>query len=356
MDCKGCYNLLFDIVHIYHYNLLQFEDFILSSSRVMNYQFAQDKLYTMHDGVISIADITKYQGGFLTIIAHQINEELIANVQSIASKYAVDFAFIAPFHYCNNEVLMAKTNTYNAELNQELKKYAEPHVDIVHVARLPTLDKVGVIILDMDSTCIQIECIDEIARAYGVGQQIAEITSQAMHGLLDFKQSLRKRVSLLKDAPVTILEDLRNRLPIMPGFPELVRLLQQHNWYVAIASGGFMPFVNKLKEDFNLTLVRANTFEIDGDHLTGGLVGEIVDSSVKVATLHELIAQYHLDPLQSIAIGDGANDLPMINEAGIGFAIHAKPIVREKAPATINNFGLDAAACIMEGATRIQRL
>ena len=177
-----------------------------------------------------------------------------------------------------------------------------------------------------------------------------------MHGLLDFKQSLRKRVGLLKGAPAQILWDLRDRLPIMPGFPELIHLLQFHGWKTAIASGGFMTFVNRLKEEFKLTLVRANTFRIVDNHLTGELEGDIVDSSVKVETLNELLEKYGIPAAQSIAIGDGANDLPMINAAGIGFAIHAKPIVREKAPATINNFGLDAAACLLKGAELIDRI
>ena len=242
--------------------------------------------------------------------------------------------------------MIAVTDRYSEELNRAFKAFTGD-ADVIHVKNIPDLSKPGVILLDMDSTCIQIECIDEIAKAYGVGKQISEITSMAMHGKLDFKQSLRKRVGLLKYAPVSILDKIRNSLPIMPGFPELIRLLQSKGWKTAIASGGFMPFVNKLKEDFGLDLVRANTFEIEGDHLTGGLIGEIVDSTVKVATLHELCAKYDIPKEQSIAVGDGANDLPMINESGLGFAIHAKPIVREKATATINTLGLDAIVCVL---------
>jgi phosphoserine phosphatase len=327
----------------------------IKNELLINYELPKDTLYFLKDNTIESQEKLVFDGGYIVIISDSISIDLLRDVNNKAKEYAIDLAFMSPFNFCNNEVLIAKTSNYSAELNQELKKYTGK-TDVVHVRFLPTLDKEGVIVLDMDSTCIQIECIDEIAKQYGVGKEISEITSLAMHGHLDFKQSLRKRVSLLKDAPVSILENLRNKLPIMPGFPELVNLLQAYNWKIAIASGGFMPFVNKLKEDFNLTMVRANTFEIEGDHLTGGLIGEIVDSTVKVATLHELCDTFGISREQSIAIGDGANDLPMICAAGIGFAIHAKPIVREKAPATINNFGLDAAACILEAATRINRI
>lgn len=312
-------------------------------------------LYTLSNDTLFKANPSLFQGGFLVIISHKICGELLKKIDAIAQKYQVQCAYLKPFTFCGNEVMIAKTASFNQELNQELKEYQDK-VDIVHVKDIPSLQQEGVILLDMDSTCIQIECIDEIARAYGVGEEIARITSEAMHGKLDFKTSLRKRVSMLKGAPVQILEDLRNNLPIMPGFKELVALLQSHNWKVAIASGGFMPFVNKLKEDFNLTLVRANTFEIVDNHLTGGLIGDIVDSTVKVATLQELCTTYNIPKAQSIAIGDGANDLPMIFESGLGFAIHAKPIVRAKAPATINNFGLDAAACILEAKDRLEQI
>jgi phosphoserine phosphatase len=310
-------------------------------------------LYSLvDDKLLQVAPID-YNEGYLVIISNSLTVNLLKETIAKALEFNVECAFLKPFNYCGNDVLIAKTNAFNKELNQQLKEF-EGKADLVHVKNIPSLNKTGVVLLDMDSTCIQIECIDEIAKAYGVGEEIAKITSEAMHGKLDFKQSLRKRVSLLKGASTQILDDVRNNLPIMPGFKELVALLQNHGWKVAIASGGFMPFVNKLKEDFNLTLVRANTFEIENDLLTGQLIGEIVDSNVKVQTLNELCTTYNIPLEQSIAIGDGANDLPMIFESGLGFAIHAKPVVRAQAPATINNFGLDAAACILEAKKRLE--
>ena len=301
------------------------------------------------------ADPEHFKGGYIGIVSDGVLAGDLLKVAKIASGYGVTMAFQAPCELFGHQVCMAKTDSFSAELNQELKKLPGK-IDAVHVRSFPKLSAPGVILLDMDSTCIQCECIDEIAKAWGVGEQIAEITSQAMHGLLDFKQSLRKRVGLLKGAPAQILWDLRDRLPIMPGFSELIHLLQFHGWKTAIASGGFMTFVNRLKEEFKLTMVRANTFRIVDDHLTGELEGDIVDSSVKVTTLNELLEKFGIPAAQSIAIGDGANDLPMINAAGLGFAIHAKPIVREKAPATINNFGLDAAACLLKGAELVNRI
>ena len=301
--------------------------------------------YTVVDNKVVSAD-GNISGGYICAIGDRITMQHLGMIKELADRSGVSFAFREPFAICGKQVLIAVTDRYSEELNRAFKAFTGD-ADVIHVKNIPDLSKPGVILLDMDSTCIQIECIDEIAKAYGVGKQISEITSMAMHGKLDFKQSLRKRVGLLKYAPVSILDKIRNSLPIMPGFPELIKLLQSKGWKTAIASGGFMPFVNKLKEDFGLDLVRANTFEIEGDHLTGGLIGEIVDSTVKVATLHELCAKYDIPKEQSIAVGDGANDLPMINESGLGFAIHAKPIVREKATATINTLGLDAIVCVL---------
>ncbi|MBO6009793.1 MAG: phosphoserine phosphatase SerB [Ruminobacter sp.] len=298
----------------------------------------------VNDSVITAEG--NFNGGYICAIGDRISMKHVFMIKELADKSGVSFAFREPFEICGKQVFIAVTDRYSEELNRAFKVFTGD-ADVIHVKNIPDLSKPGVILLDMDSTCIQIECIDEIAKAYGVGKQISEITSMAMHGKLDFKQSLRKRVGLLKYAPTSILDKIRNNLPIMPGFPELIRLLQDRGWKTAIASGGFMPFVNKLKEDFGLDLVRANTFEIDGDHLTGGLIGEIVDSTVKVSTLHELCAKYDIPKEQSIAVGDGANDLPMINESGLGFAIHAKPIVREQATATINTLGLDAIVCVL---------
>ena len=310
--------------------------------------------YTVVDNKVVSAD-GNISGGYICSIGDRITMQHLGMIKELADRSGVSFAFREPFAICGKQVLIAVTDRYSEELNRAFKAFTGD-ADVIHVKNIPDLSKPGVILLDMDSTCIQIECIDEIAKAYGVGKQISEITSMAMHGKLDFKQSLRKRVGLLKYAPVSILDKIRNSLPIMPGFPELIRLLQSKGWKTAIASGGFMPFVNKLKEDFGLDLVRANTFEIEGDHLTGGLIGEIVDSTVKVATLHELCAKYDIPKEQSIAVGDGANDLPMINESGLGFAIHAKPIVREKATATINTLGLDAIVCVLTAYSNLKSM
>ncbi|MEE3421685.1 MAG: phosphoserine phosphatase SerB [Succinimonas sp.] len=322
---------------------------------LLNAGLPENELFVIKDQDLLKVSPADFSGGYIGIVSDSILTQDLLDVAGIAAGFGVTAAFQAPCELFGHQVCMARTDKFSPELNQELKKLSGKR-DAVHVRDFPKLTAPGVILLDMDSTCIQCECIDEIAKAWGVGAQISEITSQAMHGLLDFKQSLRKRVGLLKGAPAQILWDLRDRLPIMPGFPELIHLLQFHGWKTAIASGGFMTFVNRLKEEFGLTLVRANTFRIVDGHLTGELEGDIVDSSVKVTTMNELLDRYGIPPAQSIAIGDGANDLPMINAAGIGFAIHAKPIVREKAPATINNFGLDAAACLLKGAELIDRI
>lgn len=194
---------------------------------------------------------------------------------------------------------------------------------------------------DMDSTLIQTEVIDELATAAGVGEEVAAITEAAMNGDLDFKQSLRRRVALLEGLDAGVLETIAERLPITPGAERLMRTLQSLDYRTVILSGGFTFFGKHLQKRLGIDDVFANELEIVDGKLTGRVVGEIVDGARKAALLRELAARENLKLEQTIAVGDGANDLPMLDAAGLGIAFHAKPKVRASAQQVISNLGLD---------------
>ena len=198
------------------------------------------------------------------------------------------------------------------------------------------------ICFDMDSTLIQTECIDELAERAGVGDKVRAITERAMRGEIDFKESFTERVALLKGLDVSVMQDIAEHLPITEGVPRLMTVLKRCGYKIAILSGGFTYFGEYLQRKFGIDYVYANELEIGEDgKLTGHYVGDIVDGKRK-AELLKLIAQVEkVNLAQTIAVGDGANDLPMITEAGLGIAFHAKPRVQAGARQSINSLGLD---------------
>jgi len=194
---------------------------------------------------------------------------------------------------------------------------------------------------DMDSTLIQTEVIDELARRAGVGEAVAAITEAAMNGELDFQQSLRQRVAQLEGLPARVLEEVAETLPLTPGAERLIRTLRSLDYRTAILSGGFTFFGAHLQKRLGIDYVHANELEIEDGRLTGRVVGEIVDGARKAALLRELARREGVRLAQTIAVGDGANDLPMLDAAGLGIAFHAKPRVRAEAEQVISNLGLD---------------
>ena len=198
------------------------------------------------------------------------------------------------------------------------------------------------ICFDMDSTLIQTECIDELAERNGVGDQVRAITESAMRGEIDFKESFTRRVALLKGLDVSVMKDIAEHLPITEGADRLMEVLKRCGYKIAILSGGFTYFGEYLQRRWGIDYVYANELEIDEEgKLTGRYVGEIVDGHRK-AELLKLIAQVEkVNMAQTIAVGDGANDLPMIAASGLGIAFHAKPRVVATAKQSINTIGLD---------------
>ncbi len=194
---------------------------------------------------------------------------------------------------------------------------------------------------DMDSTLIETEVIDELADRAGVGPEVRAVTESAMRGEIDFTESFRRRVALLKGLDESVMKDIAEKLPITEGLERLMEVLHRAGFKTAILSGGFTYFGNYLKKRFGFDYVYANELEIKDGKLTGRYLGDVVDGRRK-AELLRLIAQFeniHID--QTIAVGDGANDLPMLSTAGLGIAFHAKPKVKATAEQSISTIGLD---------------
>ncbi len=200
----------------------------------------------------------------------------------------------------------------------------------------------GLVMMDMDSTLLANECIDEIADHAGRKEEVAAITERAMAGELDFKDSLRERVRMLEGLPEDVLETAyRERIRPNPGAQRLLETLRGMGVPVAVVSGGFTFFTDRIQRDLGVDYAHANVLETAGGHLTGEVKGEVVDGAVKAATLRDLWQRLDLPRERVIAMGDGANDLPMIAEAGMGLAYHAKPRVRYQAPYNLTHSSLD---------------
>ncbi len=200
----------------------------------------------------------------------------------------------------------------------------------------------GLLVSDMDSTLITIECIDEIADMQGLKPQVAAITERSMRGELDFTQSLRERVALLAGLPEAALQQVYDaRLQLMPGARELLAACREHDVKFMLVSGGFTYFTERLKTELQLDYTAANQLEVVDGKLTGRVLGDIVDGEAKRQLLIAKREELGLRPDQVIAVGDGANDLKMLAEAGVGVAAHAKPVVRAQADYRLNVSGLD---------------
>ena len=211
-------------------------------------------------------------------------------------------------------------------------------------AVLPDMDfdELGLIVSDMDSTLITIECIDEIAACAGLKERVAEITERAMRGELDFEQSLRSRVALLTGLDESVLADVyENVLKLSPGAEFLLDECKRHNVKFLLVSGGFTFFTERLQQRLGFEYQHANILEIENGRLTGRLKGRIIDAQAKADLLREYRSRLGLQPHQVLAMGDGANDIPMLKEAGIGVAYRAKPKAQAAADACINFGGLE---------------
>ncbi len=240
------------------------------------------------------------------------------------------------------------TNTRHAALTMLRQQFP------VDINVLPTefeAEHCRLIVMDMDSTLISIECVDEIADFLNVKPQVAAITQAAMRGEIDFETSLKQRVALLKGLPVDVLEQVYNeRLTLSPGAELMLETVQQAGIKTAVVSGGFTFFTDRLKQRLKLDFSQANILAEENGYLTGEVVGAICGAQTKADFLLARCTELQIDPQQVIAIGDGANDLLMMAEAGLSVAYHAKPKVQSAADTVLNYCGLDGVLGLLQRA------
>lgn len=236
------------------------------------------------------------------------------------------------------------------DLTAKHKQFLQENcIEYASLLDAPDLSKPGLVVFDMDSTVIQIECIDEIAKLAGVGEEVSKVTEKAMQGELDFEQSLRQRVATLKGADEKILQQVRAQLPLMPELELLIASLKYYGWKVAIASGGFTYFSDHLKDKLKLDFAQSNVLDIENGQLTGKVNGDVVSAQTKADILLALAKQHSIEIENTVAVGDGANDLNMMSVAGLGIAYHAKEKVQQQAQVSIRYSGLGGVFCIMSG-------
>lgn len=240
-----------------------------------------------------------------------------------------------------------------AHVNPELKATIEhlcldAHMDATWIVPGIQLTDFKLLVMDMDSTLITIECIDEIADMYGLKPEVAAITEAAMRGELDFKESLTRRVALLKGLSASALKRvLKERLRLSPGASILLAAAKQADLKILLVSGGFTYFTEHLRKTLDLDYAHANTLDIRNDTLTGTLIGTIVDADEKKHTVERICNELGITPKQAIVMGDGANDLKMMSIAGLSVAVHAKPIVQAQAHIALNFVGLDGVLAVL---------
>lgn len=278
--------------------------------------------------------VVRFFAGTLTAV-------MLDALQLLLTEHAIQVSQYHPHAELPPAIELRLSAPLSAAIATQIREFAASwQLEVVCLTSPVLLSEPGLLVMDMDSTAIQIECIDEIAVLAGVGEQVAAITVRAMNGELDFSMSLRARVAALTGANASILAQVLAELPLMPGLTSLVATLRAKNWQVMIASGGFTYFTNELKQRLQLSATFANQLAIVDGVLTGELIGDIVDAKRKAEVVTEQAAIHQIKPSQTVAIGDGANDLPMLAAAALGVAFHAKPIVQAQATVAIRHGSL----------------
>jgi phosphoserine phosphatase len=291
----------------------------------------------------------------VTLLARQITAKHLSRVTEVIFKQNLNIDIITRLSgrikldnpvdrskACIELSVRGKPVDYPSMKSQFLDISREIGVDIAFQEDNPYRRNRRLICFDMDSTLIQTEVIDELAEYAGVRDKVSKITESAMRGEIDFKESFRQRIALLKGIDEKVLKEIADRLPITEGAEKLFKILHKYGYKTAILSGGFTYFGNHLKTKLGIDYVFANELEIRDGKLTGNFIGEIIDGQKKAELLKLIAFKEDINLEQTIAVGDGSNDLPMINIAGLGIAFHAKPIVTKNAKQSISTLGLDA--------------
>ena len=295
------------------------------------------------------------QRRIVTLLARSLNAEHIAAVTGVIARNGLNIDIInrlsgrtsldatnAPRMACVEFSVRGTPTDLTALKSEFLAISGDMGVDIAIQEDNAFRRNRRLVAFDMDSTLIAAEVIDELAKAAGVGDQVSAITESAMRGEIDFKESLRRRLRQLKGLPEATLAEVAARIPLNDGAERLITNLKRFGYKIAIISGGFTYFGNRLKEMLGIDYVFANELEIVDGALTGDVVGEIVDAAKKAELLRMIAEKEGLSLEQVIAVGDGANDLPMLGIAGLGIAYHAKPVVKKGAGHSISTLGLDS--------------
>ncbi|MBK1645965.1 phosphoserine phosphatase SerB [Thiocapsa imhoffii] len=290
----------------------------------------------------------------LTLISREISSEQIAKVSAVVADYQLNVDRISRLsgRISRRSPAAQPLACVELSLRGAVSTISDLHASLLALGQVLGLDVAvqeddifrrnrRLVCFDMDSTLIQTEVIDELAKVAGVGCEVAAITEAAMRGELDFKESFRRRIALLEGLDEAVLAEIADRLPITEGADRLIASLKQLGYRIAILSGGFTYFAEHLKRRFGVDDVYANELEFCNGRLTGVVTGEIIDGQRKAELLREIAAHEGIRLEQVIAVGDGANDLPMLAIAGLGIAFHAKPIVTQQARHAIANVGLD---------------
>ncbi|MCB1147455.1 MAG: phosphoserine phosphatase SerB [Leptospiraceae bacterium] len=283
----------------------------------------------------------------LTLLSREFHAQDIREIASALSSKNINirrmtFQRSGDVH-CIEMKLDIPVNIDSSELKQSLYAVAfENHFDVALQKENLFRRAKRLIVMDMDSTLIKQEVIDEIADFAGVKPQVAEITERAMRGEIDFATALAERVALLKGLPVSDLEKVKDRLQLTDGVKELISFLKKMGFKTAVISGGFTPFTDHFREMLQLDYSFANTLEVKDGKLTGRTTGDIVDRERKAVLLKQLAEKENISLDQTVAVGDGANDLAMLEAAGLGVAFNAKPTVKKASKAFISQPGLDA--------------
>lgn len=305
-------------------------------------KLGQDVTYRKVAEVSKTANKRRY---VLTVMADRVTAEVMHHISSLLALHGANIEGIRRLSHgdlSSLEVALSILESDISELKEALlRQLSGNSVDIALQRESLTRRNKRLVVLDMDSTLIQAEVIDEVAKLHGVEQEVSAITHQAMHEGLDFSESLKRRVALLKGFETAQLETLVHGLQLTPGARELVKVLKSLGYQVGIISGGFEQAASYLKDQLGLDFAHANKLEEKDGRLTGKVLLPIVDAHRK-ADLLDIIAQSKQIPLeQTIAIGDGANDALMLAKAGLGIAYHAKPVLKKSADTTISFGGLE---------------
>lgn len=327
-----------------------------------------ENINLVHLGIQSVAQeqYTRWVEGqgeqrhIVTVLARVITAEHIARIIDVTVAQGLNVESItrlssrAPLVVLNNNSkacvefslsgLGKNIGDYRASL---LKLSAEMNVDIAYQEDSIYRRHRRLVVFDMDSTLIESEVIDELAREAGVGDEVAAITAQTMAGEIDFKTSFRQRVAKLKGLDVEILDKVAGELKLSEGAEILMKTLKALGYKTAILSGGFTIFGERIREQLGIDYLYANTLDIENGRVTGKVCGAIVDGQRKAELLVELAIKENVNIEQTVAVGDGANDLPMLSIAGLGIAYRAKPVVRASAQQAISNIGLDGILYLM---------